>query len=64
MALLLRADEFANNSQKLFRLALEEGSAGAKHRGVAEAGLPFRDLVVAIGQRLNELFGQIIGLSP
>jgi nucleoside-diphosphate-sugar epimerase len=37
----------------LFRLALEKGSAGARYHGVAEEGIPLRDIAEVIGRRLN-----------
>jgi nucleoside-diphosphate-sugar epimerase len=37
----------------LFRLALEKGSSGARYHGVAEEGMPLRDIADVIGRRLN-----------
>ena len=37
----------------LYRLVLEKGSAGARYHGVAEEGIPFRDIAGVIGRRLN-----------
>jgi nucleoside-diphosphate-sugar epimerase len=41
------------DAAKLFRLALEKGEAGAKHHGVDERGIPFRDIAERIATRLR-----------
>jgi nucleoside-diphosphate-sugar epimerase len=37
----------------LFCLALEKGAAGARYHGVAEEGVPLREIAEVIGKRLN-----------
>ena len=37
----------------LFRLALEKGSAGVRYHGVADEGVPVREIAEVIGQRLS-----------
>jgi nucleoside-diphosphate-sugar epimerase len=37
----------------LFRLAIEKGSSGARFHGVADEGVPFRDVAAIIGRHLD-----------
>ncbi|HEX8427516.1 SDR family oxidoreductase [Hymenobacter sp.] len=41
------------DAAKLFQLALERGVAGAIYHGVAEEGIPMRELMTVIGRQLN-----------
>jgi nucleoside-diphosphate-sugar epimerase len=41
------------DAARLFRLALEQGQAGARYHGVGDEGIAFRDLAAIIGQHLN-----------
>jgi nucleoside-diphosphate-sugar epimerase len=38
---------------RLYRLALEKASSGARYHGVDEEGVPFREIAEVIGRRLN-----------
>ena len=38
---------------QLYRLALEKGIAGSRYHGVADEGIPYRDIAEMIGKHLN-----------
>lgn len=41
------------DAARLYRLALEKGEAGSRFHGVADEGVPFRDIAQAIGEGLS-----------
>ena len=49
------------DAARLYRLALEKGTAGARYHGVADEGVLTREIAEVIGRRLNV---SVVGKSP
>lgn len=52
---------YRHDAARLYRLALEHGAAHPRYHGVAETGVPFRDIAALIGRRLGL---PVISLQP